>query len=250
MIQGLYAAASGLMANEERQAVIANNIANVTTPGFKRQNAVQEGFYGVLLDKMQTPFHLNAKTNPGGGIGVSETYSDMSNGILTTTGDALNVGLSGPGFLTVATPAGDRYTRNGRLSVDADGQLSTIDGYKVLGAGGTPIAVSGGSLEFDENGTVLVDGAPAGRLAVVEFASPGRLSREGNSLYAAPDDMTPNPAENTGVVQKALEMANVQMPYEMAQMMVGLRAYAANQKVINCADETMSRLIEQVAMPI
>lgn len=251
MIQGIYAAASGMMAIEDQQAVIANNIANAATPGFKRQNVIQEGFYQVLQGELANLATLEFDSAPGGGTRVTGVYSDWSEGTLSMTGDPFNIALVGPGFLTVETERGDRYTRGGRLIVDTDGHLATAEGQKVLAVGGTPLVVNGGRFEVDEDGNVYVDGVGAGKLLIAEFSDPRYLSREGDGLYAitngeAPDDE----ADETRVVSGALELSNVQMPYEMAQMMAGLRAYGAYQRVLNSSDETLSRLIDQVAMPI
>ncbi len=98
MIQGLYAAANGMMAVEDRQAVIANNIANVTTPGFKRQVAVQKGFYQAFFSESRSALRLNLETAPGGGLKITETFSAFANGVVTSTGSALDIALIGPGL--------------------------------------------------------------------------------------------------------------------------------------------------------
>lgn len=250
MIQGLYAAASGMTAIEEQQGVIANNIANAATPGFKRQNIIQEGFYGILQGEMRDAAAFNGQTAPGGGVHVAGVYSDWNEGTIASTGDPMNIALVGPGFLTVETDGGDRYTRGGRFQVDPDGYLATSEGQKILGAGGMPIRVDGARVEFDEMGNVYADGSNVGRLELVEFAEPRMLSREGDGLFAAPTGAAFDVAQNTRVVSQALELSNVQLPYEMAQMMAGLRAYGAYQRMINTADETLGRLIDQVAMPV
>ena len=239
-----------MTAIEEQQAIIANNIANAATPGFKRQNCVEEGFYGVLQSQMSGGAASNSVKGPGGGVRVAGSYSDWREGTLSTTGDQFNVALSGPGFVTVQTDDGDRYTRGGRFKVDEAGQLATEGGQKVLGAGGTPIDVQGSQFEVDELGNVLVDGSNVGRLQMVEFDNPRLLSREDNGLYSVGESgEQPKEATQTTAHSGMLELSNVQMPYEMAQMISGLRAYGAYQKVINTSDESLSRLIDQVAMP-
>lgn len=252
MIQALYAAASGMMAVEDQQSVLANNIVNASTPGFKRQNAVTEGFYSLLLEKMHNPAFLDAQNRPGGGLRLQRTYTDFADGMLATTGDPLNIALVGPGFIRVETPQGERFTRDGRFTLNGQSQLTTIEGHPVLSPNRLPITVPEGRLEFDSDGNVLVNGQVAARLDLVEFDNAGALMREGNSLYNAPPAAldTARRAEATRVVSGALELSNVQIPTEMAQMMVGLRAYGAYQRVINSTDETMGRLIEQVAMPV
>jgi len=250
MLQGLYAAATGMRAIEMRQAVAANNIANVDTPGFKRQETLVKGFYPVLLDRMQRPAWLDHRDGPGGGVAVEQTFSDLTSGFIRRTGDPLHIALAGPGYLAVETPEGERFTRCGKLGIDVTGDLVTPEGYKVQSMTGAPINVAGGRIEIDEDGRVLADGEAVGQLRLVEFEDPRRLVRQGHTLYAAPEDAPRSEATDTRVVAESLEASNVQLPFEMLQMIVGLRAYAANQKVINAFDETMRRLIEQVAAPV
>lgn len=251
MIQGLYAAASGMMAVEDRQAVIANNIANALTPGFKSQVAVETGFYEVFFGETRRISSFNSEKTPGGGIKVTETFTRFSDGPVRTTGNALDIALIGPGFIAVETPNGERFTRSGQLSVNTQGQLVTSHGYVVSGAGGGTIEVSGGQVAIDDKGNVRVNGTVAGQIRIVEFEDRHMLNHEGYSLYRASEQALDRsgPASNTVVASESLEMSNVQLPAEVARMMQALRAYAANQKVITAIDETMSRLIDQVGMP-
>ena len=111
MIQGLYAAANGMIAVEDRQAVIANNIANVSTNGFKRQLSVQTGYYGMFTDASSAAA-LGMEVAPGGGLKTSETFSYHGNGSVVFTGGALDIALIGNGFFHVQGEQGDLYTRN------------------------------------------------------------------------------------------------------------------------------------------
>lgn len=238
-----------MIATEDRQAVIANNIANAATVGFKRQNAIAEGFKEIFLGALGNAARLNAERGPGGGTKTTNVFTDYSSGPIGMTGNPLHVALQGPGFLAVETPQGERFTRNGDLTIDADGQLATADGYKILGDGGA-IDVSGGNVEFDTQGNVIVNNESVGKLRVVEFENPRLLERYGQGLYAPVEKAgAPRPGDNTSIVPGALEGSNVQIPFEMAQMTLGLRLYNANEKVINSVDETVGRLINEVGMP-
>ncbi len=252
MISGLYSAATGMMAIEARQAVTSNNIANASTPGFRKQHALQKGFYGVLLDRLSNPLRLDARTGPGGGLQIIETFTDPTGGTITTTGDPLNVALHGPGFVAVDTPQGERFTRNGAFSVGPEGQLITAEGHVVQSQGGGAITVDGASVEIDGEGNVFVDRVQQGQIRLIEFEDPHMLSREGHNLYAASEEalLRSAAAEETRIAPGALEMSNVNLPHEMVQLTIAMRAYTANQKVINAADETMSRLISDVGSPI
>lgn len=250
MIQGLYTAAGGMLATESRQSVIANNIANVSTPGYKSQSPVQLGFYDVFSAKMRNSFHFEQAAAPAGGVKLVETYPDMSNGVMRTTDNPFNLALDGPGFLAVDTARGERYTRSGDFEVDAQGNLSTADGYKVQSVSGQPIDVRGGRVNIAQDGRVTVDGAEAGQIRMVEFEEPKRLTREGNNLYSASQEVQQKMAAATGTIlqQGSLEMSNVNLPKEMVQMMLGMRAYEANQRVIQSVDTSIGQLIEQVGL--
>jgi flagellar basal-body rod protein FlgF len=248
MIQGLYAAANGMMAVEDRQAVIANNIANAATPGFKRQIAVQKGFYQELVASGADPQRFNAEKAPGGGIKMTETFSNYANGIVTDTGNPLDLALIGPGFFQVDTPDGVRYTRSGRFSVSDGGLIVTGNGNPVLNTTGNPIDVSGGLVKVDDSGNVYVNDVVQDKLSVLEFKDPHALSRDGFTLYRASEAAASEArqAEGTTISPESLEGSNVQLPVEMVNMMMALRAYAANQQVLQSVSETTGRLIEQV----
>lgn len=249
MIPGLYTAATGMIAVEQRQDIVANNLANAATPGYKRLQPVQLGFYEVLSPKLIHPFHFNLEAAPAGGVKSVETFSNLAAGPLRITEDPLSLAVTGPGYIVVNTPQGERYTRDGHFAMAPDGTLSTAEGYQVLGATGDPVDVSGGQVTISQDGLVRVNGVEAGQVQVVEFENPTRLEREGANLYRASDEVLAQStaAANTLLVQGALELSNVQLPVEMTSMMLGMRAYEANQKVIQTIDETTSRLIDQVA---
>ncbi len=251
MIQGLYVAATGMMANESRHAAIANNIANAATPGFKSQNPVQLGFYEVFSKKLRHPFIFNRDSAPAGGVKVVETYPDLASGVVRATDNPLNLAINGPGFFAIDTPRGERYTRSGEFTIDAGGQLATLAGDKVQSISGQPIDVRGSQVSIGQDGMVSVDGTPAGQIRLVEFEEPTRLMREGSSLYSASEEVAYRSADavDTTVRQNYLEMSNVNLPGQMVGMMTGMRAYEANQRVIQTIDATMGRLIEQVGMP-
>lgn len=248
MIPGLYSAASGLMSLEARQDVIANNIANAATVGFKRQNPIVIGFDEVFSYKLVSPTLFDLHDAPGGGLRPLQTYTDLAQGVTSVTGNPLNVALNGPGYFSVTTANGERFTREGTFKVNAQGLLVTASGHLVSGQGGGPIDVSGGDAVISEMGEVTVNGLPVGRVAIVEFAEPRALQREGSNLYSATEQALDGltPAANTSLITGAVELSNVKMPVEMAQMLLGLRAYAANQQVIDAMNQSMSRLIDQV----
>jgi len=251
MIKGLYAAATGMMAIEAQQSVTANNIANAATPGFRRQQPVVEGFYQAFLKELGSPPRYNARSGPGGGVKLVGTFSDTKGGPIRSTGDPLNIALEGPGFIAVDTEAGERFTRNGRFTVNNDGQLATVDGHTVLSLGGGTIDVGEGPISITNDGTVMIGGQETGRIRVVEFENPQMLERQGDNLYFANEDVLNQSAEAAGtrIVHKAVEFSNVQIPAEMGTMMMASRAYAANQRVIEAFGTTIDSVIQRVGLP-
>lgn len=251
MIQGLYAAASGMLAVEDRQATIANNIANAATVGFKRQSTVQEGFQEVYFNALRNPVWLNLERGPGGGVRTTETYTDYSNGSLVPSGNPLDLALIGPGFMSVSTSTGEAFTRNGHLALSDAGRLVTSDGYEILDVDGGPIDVGEGIISIDGTGRIMVNGVAAGQIGIVEFEDPHMLERLGFTLYRASEEALARsgPAQSTSVAGNTIETSNVKIPMEISDMMLALRAYSANQRVINAIDETVSRLIDSVGSP-
>ncbi len=251
MIPGLYASASGMLTIEKRQEVISNNIANAATSGFKRQSPVQLGFYQVFSGQMRAPFHFNIEAAPAGGAKMVETYPHLQAGALAASDDPLHAALDGPGYFAVETPQGERYTRDGSFTIDVDGHLATAEGYKIASVDGPPLDVRGGNVALATDGTVTVDGVPAGRLRMVEFETPERLLREGSNLYRASEEVAKASSEavDTRIEHGHLEASNVNLPTEMVNMILGLRLYEANQKAIQSADTTIGLLIEQVGSP-
>jgi flagellar basal body rod protein FlgG len=202
----------------------------------------------VYFPDGRRPERLDLEVAPGGGVKTVETFSNFATGVVTNTGGALDVALSGPGFLRVDTQNGERFTRAGHFSIGADGNLVTANGETVLSETGDPINVSGGAVEFNAAGDVLVNGISRGRLGLVEFDDPHALEREGYTLFrpsqAALAGM--RPAEQTTVATQSIENSNVALPAEMVSMLTALRAYAANQQVIQAINETAGRFITQV----
>ena len=207
-----------------RHEVLANNLANSSTPGFKQDDVVL----------VPAPALADA-------AGAPETYgmvpwTDFSQGSTNATGRPLDLALNGPGFLVVQTPAGLRYTRGGALTVSQEGYLATATGAPILGEAG-PITVPGGRMTVSARGDVQADGR-TDRLRLVEFPRGVRLLKEGNGLFVPTEPGTePIPARSVEVVGGALESSNVNPVLTMVGMMDSLRRYEAAQKAIQAIED-------------
>jgi flagellar basal-body rod protein FlgF len=248
MIYGLYHSAAGMLTNEYREAVLANNIANAETVGFKREVATfAERSPAAEAGRRAGPTDetLDGMT---GGLWLGATRTDFRPGAMVHTDDAYDVALDGPGFLVVAQDGQPRYTRDGRMTITPTGELvAASDGAPVLGRSGTPLRLNprGGEPRFDENGRVFQDERLAGQLAVVDFADYRALTHAGTTRFAAADDaeMIASPAfVRAGVV----EASGVEPVQEMVSMLDAARAYQLNARMVSLQDSSVGQLITQL----
>lgn len=251
MIRGLYTASSGMMLQMVRQDVLANNLANANTSGFKRDMVIAQEFPTLLLKRMGEVTRQNSIPRPvkpeeigslGTGAAVHQIVTDYTNGAYKATENPFDLALAQDCFFCIETPAGVRYTRNGSFSVDAEGRLVNAGGYPVLGLDG-PVVVEG-DFVVDERGNIIQDGVTVDTLSIVRFPDLDVLTKVGNDLYAA-EGQEPETPENPRVLQGYLESANVNAVREMVDLITVVRSYEVMQKVIQSQDETLDRLINQ-----
>ena len=240
-MSGIRALVPSMLTQWQRQETFANNLANVSTPGFKADDVTI-----VPRDAAAVARALPAAGVSSFGDDTLVQWTDRSQGSVRLTGRRLDVALQGPGFLAVDTPAGTRYTRAGALEVSREGYLVTADGQQLLGATG-PILVGSDRVAFSPSGDVSVDGRPAGRLRLVEFDKNDRLVKTGAGLFAPADPtLTPAPAKTTDMVGGALEASNVSAVSIMVNMIDVLRKYETAQRVMQTEDETSRRVINDI----
>ena len=232
----LYVSLSRQIALRQEMSVIANNMANMTTTGFKGSRPVFEEYLQGKGEPVSVDPSSRGKVAY---VSIKGTLRDVSQGPLESTGNPTDLALQGEGFIVVETEEGPRYTRNGHLSVDTRGNLTTLDGLAILGQGDRPINLprTGGLLTVSAEGSVSVDGTPVGRLQLVEFDNRQALQAEGNSLFSSPSGNDPVPAKATKVVQSALEASNVQSIAEMTRMIEVSRSYQSIQSIISAQNE-------------
>ncbi len=257
MLRGIYAAASGMLANQKRLDAVANNLANASTVGYKRDTTVSHTFSEMLVVRMNDPANQDERTRqPVGRLGlgtfVSHTATRLTNGSLEETGNPLDVAIVGDGFFAVRTPRGIRYTRAGRFTQNADGTLVTPQGYEVL-VNGRPVRAARGELTIRPNGQVLTGDRVLGQLTVVTSRELGALRKEGHNLWtqAGPDEATVliTPKEASGAYELRvgyLEASNVEPAMEMVEMLTIIRSYEAGQRAIRAQDETLQKAVNEV----
>jgi len=218
-----YVALSGMRTRLDQLDRLASDIANVGTAGYKGERTSDAEADRTTFDTMLQ----SAIDVTGGGRRL-----DTSAGAIAPTGRDLDLAIEGKGFFVVQTPAGIRYTRNGRFSRQSDGTLATEDGSAVQSADGKPITVPSGHLEIAADGTVSSGGNVAGKLALVEFSDPGQLVRESRATLRS-DGAAPQPATGSTVRSGALEESNVSVGDRIAALTEVMRTFEALQKAVS-----------------
>lgn len=229
MENSVYIGLSKQIVLAENMHIIANNVANVNTSGFRGQNMI---FTEYVSDQRRMEEDVSLVLDYG-------QYQVTDPGSLKETGGQFDVALVGTGFLGIQTPEGVQYTRSGNLMTDAEGTLRNARGMAVAGVGGNDITIPRSATEvtIDHNGVISTNEGQVGQLLIAEFENPQELNPAGNGLYET--DAAPLPAERTTVLQGRLEGSNVQAVVEMTRMIEVLREYQAVQNMMQSEHERL-----------
>ncbi len=265
MDKGIYTALSGGIAKSHELELIANNLANANTPGFKRDT----GTFSEYLTELRRQDSVDAPSAAAGSqearvegdksfVEMDGIYTDYRQGQLQTTGRNLDVGIEGNGFLEALTPGGIRYTRQGNLSIGANGVLVTPNGYPIL-AKPTPgneavppeqrmIRLGNGAVNVTPDGTLSQNGAAVATLSVQEFQEPQWLEKVGNAYYR---NVHPNNLKVGATISKLhqgfLESSNVNAVQEMTRLIEATRAYESHMQAIKTYQEIDGRSVSEIA---
>ena len=241
----------------EDDNVVANNLANVNTSGYKKDICSFQMYNGYELANNSGYVGLEQDLSQANEFWIKmDASTDFSSGYIKNTGNKLDMAVLGEGFFSVQTPNGTRYTRNGEFSISEDGNLVTKDGFAVMGDGGEINVESKAGmtdsarheLAVDEEGYLSLDGKRVGQLRIVKFEDPSSLQKEGNSLFkTVTDGVGESEAEDFTVSQGFLEVSNVDAVRMMTEMIEILRGYESYQKVIRSIDEINARAINEVS---
>lgn len=242
MIKGLYTSSNGMPPMQVRMEMIANNLANINTNGFKKDS--------LFVQMMKDPGVASAAGELSPRVSA-QRVTDFAEGALVQTNNPLDLALQGSGFFVVQTPQGVRYTRDGNFSVMLDGTLTTREGYPVLGTEGAIKfpdlqKLAHEAVAVSPTGEVTVGRNPIGTLRIVEFEHQHRLKKVGGSMFSvdASDDPGLKEVEMPTVRQGFLEESNVDGIAEMIEMIEITRYFEASQKAIASQDATLDKVLE------
>jgi len=229
-LNGMHSAASALRYYERKQEVVANNLANVSTNGFKAQRV-----FATLLDGIAP---------------AAQSGTDFNVGSLRQTGNATDVAIDGQGFFVVSTPNGERYTRGGSLRLDDKHQLVDNDGRPLLGTKGGPLKLLDAPIEIDAKGQVKQNGQIVDTLRMETAPKGTDVQREGETLWIPPTTKEVMKLTDRNVKQGYIEESNVNSMSALIDMVSVQRAYASVQKSIIEMDHTNETVATQIAKPL
>ena len=225
-------AALGALRQERRYSIIANNMANSQTVGFKKDVMVFRKVVDEATDRVKPQ-------------DMGRVITSFQQGNLQRTGNTLDLAIDGEGFFKVQTPNGIRYTRAGSFSLSPEKILVNENGFPVMGRSGE-ITINGKDIVIDRDGSVTVNGGIVDQISVVRLAEPNLLKKEGQTmmkLEGPPREMAADPSQ---VVQGALESSNTNVIEEMMRMLDAQRTYETCVRLIQSNDEMNSKIVNEV----
>lgn len=282
MWRGLFTAATGMITEMRRTDVIANNIANAATTGYKKDTAIHHEFENMLIKRMYDEESGNKFGNgvPGlldtdsgdvtkfkgfkvdqtgaptvGQLGlgdyIAEIAVDYSQGAFESTGNTFDLAIAGEGFFTIQTPQGIRYTRNGAFFKNQNGVLQDIRGYNLLDRQGNAITIpadfSDSRISISADGSIFAndENQPLAQIQLVQFDNRLAVQKQGDNLFAAVNGAQPEPATGE-VMQGMLEKSNVEIVREMVELIENHRLYEANSKAVTTQDTMLDNSVNQI----
>jgi flagellar basal-body rod protein FlgG len=241
MERGLYAAASGMIAQQNIQDTLAQNIANANTVGYKQDNTTFRALQGIKLQRLEQGQSRGAQVGELGlGVAADKTYTNWQRGAVAQTNVPLDASLDDPQqFFTVSTARGEPYTRAGNFQVDAKGNLLSGAGQPVVSSAGQPINTGGrADVTLDSRGNVMLQGRAIAQLKIVQIA-PNALRKDGETLFAPATASAVQTALQPSVRPGTLEQSNVNTVRSLVQMIDASRGFDMAQRAITTQDDML-----------
>lgn len=253
MLRGMYSSISAMINLQANQSVITNNIANIKTTGFKSETLVSKTFDDIILSNNDKYINGQGKKQELGvlnpGVRIDETITNYSQGTIVETDNSTDFAILGKGFFSVRDGEGNvRYTRDGVFRVDNRGYLVTSSGDNVLGVNQItnklePIYVGNNKVSVDNNNNILLNSNVAYKFIIVDFENYNDLNKIGQNLFEGENAVVTN---NYSVKNNCKETSNVDIIDATSALMSNLRAFEANQKVVQIMDSTLSKIANEI----
>jgi flagellar basal-body rod protein FlgG len=238
MIKGLYRSASAMMPRIKKQEVIANNLANASSPGFKKDVVFTKEL--SRAEKKLAPRRTDWQTPM-----IDQVYTSYDQGGFDKTGNPLDLAIEGEGFFVFETPGGEVISRAGNLTISPEGFIVNMDGHRLLSEGGA-LNVGTGEVSISEAGQVEVNGEAVGSIRIVDVENRDILRKAGRTEFILPPGVEAIPVINFAIKQGYLESSNVNIINEMVEMITTYRNFEADSKSIQAQDESLEKLFNNV----
>jgi flagellar basal-body rod protein FlgG len=232
---------------QKKTNIRSNNLANVNTNGFKKSEGITHSFSEMILNRIESGEADQEIGSLSNGAYLEHSFKDMSQGTFQRTDNALDFAVEGEGFFVIETAAGERYSRDGNFTINADSELVTQSGNHVLDSEGERIQlIPDQDFRVSADGQITFNnGLQGAEIDLVNFEDESELLQEGDNLYAAQPDAAIVESE-ARIAQGYLEGSNVKIVEEMAKMIKTTRHYESNQKVISSIDQSLDKVINEV----
>ncbi len=247
MTRGVYTAAAGMQANQAAQDTIAQNLANANTTGYKEDIPRFESFLSQSVASL-SPADRASLGTIGSGAGLKDETTNFAEGGLQQSGNPLDVALTGDAALVIQTPSGPRLSRDGSLSLDAQGTLiQTNTGQPVLSGGNQTLSIPAKtkSIVISPQGDLTADGVKIGRIQMADLSAAVSPVKVGDNQYTVSSIQPASPIAT--IKQGYLESSNVSIVKEMVSMISIMRAYETNQKMLQAEDDTTGKATNEVS---
>jgi flagellar basal-body rod protein FlgF len=237
-------AASGMRSRTETLELVANNLANTSTPGYKADGEA----YNLYFGESAWEGYLESRPAAGEMPIVERNWSDLSQGTLLETGNVNDVALASPGFFVAQTSSGPLYTRGGHFGVSKSGVLQTREGYPVLAIGGQPIHLDASKpFVISQTGEISQDGSPVAMLQIVDTDKVDALTKRGGTYFAVSPSANTAAVQDPQVLQGKIESSNVESSYAAVKLVGVLRQFEMMQRAVRIAGDMGKEAVEQVA---
>ena len=240
MLRGIYSSATGMITQYKKIDVLGNNISNVNTDGFKRDELTLKSFDEEITDRMTDGVPIGSMT---GGDAVNAVSTDFTQGDPEQTGRDTDLCVMGDGFFAVEDGQGGvKYTRDGNFNVDQNGYLELSSGERLLDENNQPLHVGGDSFAVSSDGTVTAGGSTLGKIGLTASAAADGVRKRSDGFF----DITSPTAAGGHILQGYVEDSNVAAVDEMTGLMAATRSFQASQQAFQVNDDTLDKLINQV----
>ena len=253
MLRGMYSSVSAMINLQANQSVITNNIANINTTGYKSETLISKSFDEIMLGNRDKYINGEGKYQEIGGLSfgvrIDDTITNHEQGTFIETNNKSDFAIEGKGFFTISDASGKNfYTRDGVFKVNSQGYLVTSAGHYVVGVNqntdvAEPIYVGNREISVDNKNNLLLNSQISYKFNVVDFDNYNDMNKVGDNIYSSTN---PKLSNNYNLKQGFKEGSNVDMIDSTSELMANLRAFEANQKVVQIMDSTLSKIANEI----